>query len=545
MIINQDTYVKLVHTELTPEHQLTFSDVEAQKAYFDSLQGLVLSGFTYQRKDNVIRYPSLFDEVEKYNYVVYHNDYNDMTKKYYYAYITDLKYVNNEMTEIKIETDVFQTWQFDYIFKKSFVERKHVTDDIAGNYTQLEPVATGEYVVNSYDYYTPFDEDLYVLQATEVAPSDTQPTGITGYATNFGSIPMAGYTYMFDNITDFRNKIADYNAGSGGGSRIEAIYNAYMIPKICVDMTQFSSVVDNLYLGQTAPMNYQYSVSKPSTLDDYIPHNQKLFTFPYCYLLMSNNNGSNNILHYEKFRDSECPFYISGIPTTNGSVKCTPQEYSTNHAYIEEEGIIAGKYPSLNWNLDVYADWLLTNSASLNTQSTMGKITFGLGALATLGATIGVVVASAGTALPALIGMGVAGAGTMLSGYGQVQNAINQDYEHSLIPNSATGLASGGDINVAGDQAGFFFYKYSIKKEYAEIIDNYFDMYGYKVNSMEVPNLHTRLNWNFLKIIDPNVESTDVPEKDINKFKQMLTAGITFWHNPLTFRDYSQSNPNV
>ena len=58
MAINpKNTYVKLVHTELTPEHQLTFNGINTQKNYFNSLQGLVLDDFSYQRKDNVIRYP--------------------------------------------------------------------------------------------------------------------------------------------------------------------------------------------------------------------------------------------------------------------------------------------------------------------------------------------------------------------------------------------------------------------------------------------------------------------------------------------------------
>lgn len=53
----KDTYVKLVHTELTPEHQLTFADKTTQYNYFDNLTGLDLTDFSYQRKDNVIRYP--------------------------------------------------------------------------------------------------------------------------------------------------------------------------------------------------------------------------------------------------------------------------------------------------------------------------------------------------------------------------------------------------------------------------------------------------------------------------------------------------------
>lgn len=67
-------------------------------------------------------------------------------------------------------------------------------------------------------------------------------------------------------------------------------------------------------------------------------------------------------------------------------------------------------------------------------------------------------------------------------------------------------------------------------------------MFGYKVNSSEVPALHTRSNWNFLKVIEPNVESNVIPENDLNEYKRMLQNGITFWHNYSTFRDYSQTN---
>lgn len=56
-IENPNTYVKLVHTELTPEHQLTFDSIEEQQNYFLNLNGYVLNDFTYQRKDKIIRYP--------------------------------------------------------------------------------------------------------------------------------------------------------------------------------------------------------------------------------------------------------------------------------------------------------------------------------------------------------------------------------------------------------------------------------------------------------------------------------------------------------
>lgn len=55
--LTRDSYVKLVRLDLTPSNQLTFQNENMQKQFFDNLDGLVLEDFSYQRKDNVIRYP--------------------------------------------------------------------------------------------------------------------------------------------------------------------------------------------------------------------------------------------------------------------------------------------------------------------------------------------------------------------------------------------------------------------------------------------------------------------------------------------------------
>lgn len=199
----------------------------------------------------------------------------------------------------------------------------------------------------------------------------------------------------------------------------------------------------------------------------------------------------------------------------------------------------------LNWSKDVYADWLLTNSSSLNAQKDFGKVGAGIGLLtAVAGLSL---MASAGGSLPLLMaGGGFLGSGlsSSLSSMNMVNQAVASDIDHSKLPDSIQGLASGGDINFCMTGNTFFFNRISIKQEFAKIIDDYFSMYGYKVNSLEVPNLTSRINWNFLKVIDPNIEGDIIPDKDLNKFKQMLQNGVTFWHNINTFRDYSQNNGN-
>ena len=88
---------------------------------------------------------------------------------------------------------------------------------------------------------------------------------------------------------------------------------------------------------------------------------------------------------------------------------------------------------------------------------------------------------------------------------------------------------------------GFSFYKMSIKQEYAKIIDDFFSMYGYKVNEVKIPNILGRTNWNYVKTIDCNLLG-DIPQEDMQKLKDIFNSGVTFWHNPNTFLDYSQSN---
>ena len=138
-------------------------------------------------------------------------------------------------------------------------------------------------------------------------------------------------------------------------------------------------------------------------------------------------------------------------------------------------------------------------------------------------------------------GGAVAGEGAVVSGAMSIANELGAVYQHSLQPNSAKGNVNGGDINVCDHKNGFYFYKMSIKEEYARIIDNYFSMFGYKINRVKVPNITGRSNWNYVKTINCNFDG-DIPQTDLNIIKQMFNNGVTLWHNPSTIYDYSNSN---
>lgn len=117
-----DLYLLKCPLTLNNKNQLTFSSKSAQESYFKSLSKLHIDDISYQRKDDVIRYPAHIDKIIEYNYCMYKNE--NYLNKWFYAYIVSMEYVNDGMTLIHIKTDVWQTWQFDITFKDSFIERE-------------------------------------------------------------------------------------------------------------------------------------------------------------------------------------------------------------------------------------------------------------------------------------------------------------------------------------------------------------------------------------------------------------------------------------
>lgn len=510
---NSDIYLLKTPFEMDEQNTLTFANATAQYNYFIGLSNkLLLEDATYQRKEGVVRWAGKFDDIIGYNYCMYRN--TNYSNKWFYAFIEDIKYINDSTTEIKLKTDVYQSWAFDIVYNKMFVEREHVNDDTIGLHTIPENLETGEYIVNSADYYNGLDNLKYVIQCTEWSGSSANKP----LATNYGGVYMAGGAYVCSNMTEVVNILSAFDSRG----KADAVYSVYMIPANFITTTQG----ELQYPGQNAPITANKSITKVNTINGYTPTNKKVLTFPFTYMLLSNNNGSSNILHYERFSGSTCDFTIKAVPTLGGSIKIIPTNYDSN-LYSEEMGIMAGKFPTLNWSTDAYTNWLTQNSVNIGLGIASSAITIvgGLGMMATGGGAI-------------------AGGSSVVSGAMGIAQTLGSVYEHSLQPNSAKGNTNGGDINVCSGKNGFFFYRMTIKKEYAEVIDHYFNLYGYKVNEVKLPNITGRTNWNFVKTINCNIHG-DIPQRDLLEIKELFDKGITFWHNPLTFLDYSQSNTIV
>lgn len=561
---NTDIYLVKVPIEIDELNQLTFSDIHSQYAYFMGCEKLYLDNATYQRKDNVIRYPSgdnyetNYDQLLKFNYCVYRNDsYSD---RVFYAFIKNMRYVNDGMTEIEIETDVFQTWQFDVQYKSSFVEREHVTDDTFGKHTIPEGLDTGEYM------YQPITNETYYSKWIENDPNEktcivvaTSDVGFTPYGRwlqnprTYNGVYSGLWYIAFPDSTEldkWMNAMQQLPS-----SKVEAIYAIFMAyEKLCGIGSGYSYVQESWRDEQfyCAPVNTNsgsinpWSFNRKQLYDNrilgknYSPKNNKTLCFPYRYITISNNSGQTNEYRYELFnRDNPSnrvlSFDLYGSISPGCNIKLFPYNYNVettatipgSAAYQKSfanfnEGIDGAKLPVCGWLTDAFLNWLSQNGINL-----------------ALG-TAAQVTSIAGGAMLSAAGAPELGVGLIASGATGIANTLKTGVEHALEPDTAKGGANSGTLNFSCQRL-FTPYLRSIKDEYARIIDDYFTCYGYKVNEFKIPNIHTRRYWNYIKTIDMNLTG-DIPQSDIIKLKAMFNNGVTFWHDPSHFLDYSMTN---
>lgn len=545
-MITPNTNIRLLKVpfEIARKNQLTFASLTAQTNYFLSLPHLEYENTTYQRQNNVIRFEAPIDDIRTYNYVMYKN--TSYSNKWFYAYITNMEYKNDNTTDITIQLDVFQTWQFDIVYNTMFVEREHVNDDGVGKNIVAEDLETGDFITNLHNKSTYSDNTAIIMGSTlDINHIDGNKFAkIKGDQYNnlysgvrYNSWYNASYTgtdlqergKYIEGLNDILNNIDVFGQADG-------VLELFVAPQKLISPIRgdhyviASNQTDTYGINQydtESSFNHLLTITN-GNLDGYVPVNNKLKCFPYRYLIVSNNNGAEVTYKYEDFYtknnqnekvvSNQPQFEIAGCLAPGCSIRMVPLNYK-GATRNDIEGINMGKFPILSWASDVYTNWLTQNSVNIaiDTVANLGSIAVG------------------GYTAPE------GGGNAIVSGITGIAKTIGSIYEKSLTPNQAKGNLNCGDVVSANGDNDFHFYDMSIKKEIAVILDNFFSMFGYKINNVKVPNITGRPNWNYVKTIDCNITG-NIPQEDLQELKDMFDNGVTFWHNPSTFLDYSQSN---
>ena len=499
-----------------------FESISSQTAYFSGKAKYTYTNFSYQRVNssvanprvaNSVRVPEVADNLYDCNYIMFQN--SNYGSKWFYAFIKKINYISPENTEIIYEIDHIQTYMTNFTILPCLVEREHSSADLLYGNLQPEPFQEFDMFTDSVTEM-PMQDGLYINILTNA--------GSAGGGTTAGS-DIVGGVYNSCNIAQFTNPegAKNYLEAYDADGRASSIVAVFMSP----------------YDDQGKPLEY-YTITRPTQLNSYTPKNRKLFTYPYCKMTLSNRQGQEYDFYYEYFTSMsagqnpipvDIQFNTVGYGGSNPKAFCVAVNYngvqgSINMDYNKVCEI--SNFPQCAWTSNAYLNWLNGEfEAQSNAANASALIQGGVGAVLTF--------------VPGMqpVGAGLIASAAIQAGVNAASN-ITQMYQRAKTPGLTKGSPHSPQLNLAGGNVGFTLKQMAIPPEYAQMVDSYFDMYGYSTNQVKTPNLTGRENWNYVKTNNCIIKGS-MPVDSMNAIKQMFNNGIRLWHTDFV-GDYSLSN---
>lgn len=470
--------------------------------------GSIMAGFTYA-------------QCLQANYIAFQNP--DYSNKWFFAWIDDVIYKGDKNTEITFTIDAWSTWFDKWQKKTCFINRQHVNDDTIGLHTIPENLDVGEVIEEDFEEYLTFGENnndyYFVIEGTYNPITNKDFVGVN----KINGILNGNWIFLFDvyngsvGIPEINNFLADINSAS----KIDSIKNIYILPKwICdnIGTTDYNKSSTFGSYNFKLLNSTDYIVEVGSTFNiiknfkDYKPKNNKVFVYPYNYMLISNNVGNYNIYKYEDFYGENPLLTVEGSVSVGGSVRLVPRNYKSIDKNYDESLPLA-KFPTCSWSSDAFTNWLVSNAVNIGSQVVN-------------------------------TGVGIA-TGNVPSVAGNIASIIGQFYQASLLP-SIQGGNNTGDVNFSARKNTFSIHHMRVKTEYLKIIDDYFTRFGYTIKSLEMPNITGRKYWNYVEIgASEEIGYGEVPSKFMDIINNACRRGVTIWHNHSNVGNYSLNNTIV
>lgn len=464
------------------------------------------------------------------NYMAFQNP--DYSNKWFFAWIDSVEYKADGCGEISFTIDYFTTWFKNLTINTCMVVREHINsnEDIAGANLVPENVDTGDYKVMAHlrdalNRESP-DQTGISKYAVVVASTIDLNNDNNVYCAIYNGVP-TGVKYFpfaidysdpeFPPLQSLANVL--YRLASNPlGSKLDAIVGMFIVPHWLAKYLPDETI---------SPVEAYTSITPLNNLDGYVPKNKKLLTYPYVYHVLSNFQGQEAILKQELWDkldhdvvldDLTLPagdmvLQLWGAVTQGCSIRAVPENYNGDEI-ATDVGINLGKFPQICWNSDAFTNWLTENG--VNIASSVGATALGV-------ATGNAVMSGAGLSK---------GVDLLVSGV-----------KASQVPPQVHGNTNNGDIMMAMDENCFHILKMSIRREFAERIDNYFSRYGYRTNKIKVPNITGRTIFNYVQIADDDIIGFgEIPSKALEQINNVFKAGVTIWHNHSNIGNYNINN---
>lgn len=565
------------------KHTRWFSDSTAQTNYFLAKPAVhTIQQANYQRIEgkHFIAVNKSIDELWGANYLMFQNSHYN--QKWFYGFITKLEYVQKNTTYVHFQIDVLQTWRFNYTFKPSYVVREHCklwnddgtpvvnTQDEGLNYgTAYDTV----HVTNHSPYLghrflvivskTPLESTLNEVEARVIGvpqplsyyivPFDSQFRAVNFSITAGGNTttkavasPQDVLNETYKNEKAVNNIVSLYITESTGlrlsltlnGNDPATISGSNLNGQSLAFVTISGSDLQLVKVRTRLQFNAKTDTVHADKYTGFRPSKEsKLLMYPYCLTILDDFKGNRVEVRNEHINKKELRIYTKGSLGTSNTTSYAVEGYNqgniTHNSQVASEHALINSRPSdvpiVN---DMLAAFLQGNKNSLQNQH--NNILFN-GVMDTIGSVIGgVASATTGNPLGVSPAIGVANAGVSVAkGAGnvvlQMQGMQAKQQDIGNIPPQIAKMGSNIAFDVGNGYEGVFILKKQIKPEYQKVLEDFFNLYGYKVNEVKIPNFKTRKYWNYVQTADCNIIAS-LNNEDVQELKDIFNSGITLWH---------------
>lgn len=361
-----------------------------------------------------------------------------------------------------------------------------------------------------------------------------------------------------------------------GNLSMNDVIDVFIYP---AEINEFDNVAAGTALGYKSPTgacNFQ-PIMRPMSFKEngdstgYTPTNNKLFTYPYVQLLVSNNQGNTLNLKFEElngYSSERFSPYFRWIGNLVGEPSVTLITNYNGANNNLQYALSCGNFPTPAYKGNTFTEWLQTNSWSwlFGTLGTAVSLGSGIGAMSPTQSMIPVMskiktdsdrvnnetgAYSSTSTFSHQKGERLKyneGKKFPLTYATSLLGTLGTPLDRSNAPATVHATVTNDVLNIITNRTGFTFYALGVKKQFAKRIDDYFTMYGYATKELKVPNIYgskRRRNFNYIKtagaIIKPKA-GTGLNAQAVAQLEDIYDNGITFWSSNANIGDYSLQN---
>lgn len=547
-----------------------FDSVNQQNDFFASKVLTTFVTNSYQRDNrSYIRVNSPKASLANCDYLSFINQSYENRK--YYCFVTAVNYINDNTTELEFVIDVMQTFLFAHHIAPCFVERMHTPTDNIGDNLLLDSFDLGEYVNGGYQPNLIDNRDLCIMiessfdafqwvtsgYQTKVSPNLKQREGNLYGNTSVVCIPVAMDGEHADNDSMLADFFTHLWQGSGGVTT-QDILSMWIYPFNKLALRYYDS--HGRYQSRFDEMNFIYDVGgfrnglisegaqvavngRPSQLDGYTPKNKKLLTYPFCQLLITNNNGSATSYKYEYFTDpTNVKFATFFTTTAEAKTRLSPINYKgiTGEQTNFDEAIDSAPFPLVSFVGDSYNIWLAQNRNTIQNNFDNMLIDFAQAqANSFIGGASSAMQGNYGGAVQSGLNM----ANAQIDATQQLNSMLAQIEDTKVRPNTASGIQANG-ITFQSGYNNFSAIRKTIDASHAKMIDDYYTAFGYPVREIKPITRKTRQAFTYIKTVGAHCTS-NIPQEYKTQIEAIYNSGVRFWTNKTNFGDLTISNPTL